>query len=111
LNAGEGVIFNRNAVNVPPTLAGGGDRERRDYGGARPRDGGSVNYGYPELTPFSLPSTLQQQQQQQQQRINLVSTISVFLPHFLPSKLCTTYSYAQVKFEKNEWCHTKKKNH
>jgi hypothetical protein len=31
------------------------------------------------------------------------------LTHFLPSKLCTTYSYAQVKFKKNEWCH--KKNH
>jgi hypothetical protein len=24
------------------------------------------------------------------------------LTHFLPSKLCTTYSYAQVKFAKNE---------
>jgi hypothetical protein len=32
-----------------------------------------------------------------------------FLTHFLPSKLRRTYSYAQVKFEKNEWCH--KKNH
>jgi hypothetical protein len=32
------------------------------------------------------------------------------LTHFLPSKLRTTYSYAQVKFEKNEWCH-QKKNH
>jgi hypothetical protein len=30
--------------------------------------------------------------------------------HFLPSKLRTTCSYAQVKLEKNEWCH-KKKNH
>jgi hypothetical protein len=30
------------------------------------------------------------------------------LTHFLPSKLCTTYSYAQVKFEKNELCHTQK---
>jgi hypothetical protein len=33
----------------------------------------------------------------------------IYLTHFLPIKLCTTYSYAQVKFEKNEWCH--KKNH
>jgi hypothetical protein len=31
------------------------------------------------------------------------------LTHFLPRKLRTTYSYAQVKFEKNEWWH--KKNH
>jgi hypothetical protein len=30
------------------------------------------------------------------------------LTHFLPSKSHTTYSYAQVKFEKNEWCHQKK---
>jgi hypothetical protein len=33
------------------------------------------------------------------------------LTHFLPSKLCATYSYAQVKFEKNEWCHKKKKSY
>jgi hypothetical protein len=31
----------------------------------------------------------------------------VALTHFLPSILCTTYSYAQVKLEKNEWCHEK----
>jgi hypothetical protein len=29
------------------------------------------------------------------------------LTHFLPSKLPTTYSFAQVKFEKNEWCQKK----
>jgi hypothetical protein len=31
----------------------------------------------------------------------------IHLTHFLPSKLSTAYSYAQVKFEKNEWCHKK----
>jgi hypothetical protein len=38
------------------------------------------------------------------------TSVYAHLTHFLPSKLCTTYSYAQVKFEKNEWCRTKK-NH
>jgi hypothetical protein len=35
--------------------------------------------------------------------LNLLKKIT--LTNFLPSKLCTTYSYAQIKFEKNEWCH------
>jgi hypothetical protein len=32
------------------------------------------------------------------------------LTHFLPNKLCTTYSYAQVKFDKIAWCHKKQQN-
>jgi hypothetical protein len=47
--------------------------------------------------------------------VQLLHSASNSLTHFLPSKLCTTYSYAlvEVKFEKNEWCHKKlfKKNY
>jgi hypothetical protein len=39
----------------------------------------------------------------------MITIISV-LTHLLPNKLCATYSYAQIKFEKNWWCHQKKKN-
>jgi hypothetical protein len=43
-------------------------------------------------------------------RIDLLALfLSCSAPASYPVNLCTTYSYAQVKFEKNEWCH--KKNH
>jgi hypothetical protein len=38
---------------------------------------------------------------------NKMIILTKSLTHFLPSKLRTTYSCAQVKFEKNEWCQQK----